>query len=94
MIEDEIEIAEVPVNELLKFKSLIKNMQSKFYDPNTKKNEKLQLLTLLPLDWTAADIEKYFKVSDYMIRLSRKLQTENGPMSKPCVKRGIIQLSF
>lgn len=89
-MEDEIQDVEVPVNLIKNFKDMIKNMQQKFYDPKTTKQEKLQILTLVPLSWSYNDTKKYFNVSDYMLNLARKLQLEMGPMSNQGSKRGII----
>ena len=85
---DELDAVEMPVNQVLQLNDVIKNMQKKFYDVNTTKHEKIQILTLLPLTWTAKDIQKYFQISTYMITLARKLQRENGPMSTPCARKG------
>ena len=81
LIEDEIDTVEMSVDQVKCFKDLLENMKTKFHDHATTKNEKLQILSLLPLSWKYEDIKKHFVVSEYMIRLSKKLQTENGPMS-------------
>ena len=77
------------VDKIQKLKSLINNLATRFNDANTTKNEKFQILTLIPSNWTATDIKKYFQVSDYMITLSRKLQKEKGLMTTPELKKGL-----
>lgn len=56
---------------------------------NSSKQEKLQILTLLPSNWTVQDIQEYFQVSKYMITLAKKLQNEKGSMSALCVRKDI-----
>ena len=89
LIQDEIPTVEVDVDYIKHFHDLLENMKSKFHNENTTKDEKFQLLTLLPLSWSYNDIKKHFNVSNHMIKLSRKFQTV--PMSKPgFAKKGML----
>ena len=54
------------------------NMKIKFHDVNTSRNEKFQILTLIPKSWSYDDVGKYFQVSKYMFTLARKLQNKKG----------------
>lgn len=90
LVEDEVTNVDVPIDLIKCFNDLLDNMKLKFHDENTTKDEKIQLLTLLPLNWQYNDIVRHFDVSNYMIKLSKKLQITMGPMSKPaCAKKGI-----
>ena len=91
LIQDEIPTVEVDVDYIKHFHDLLENMKSKFYNENTTKDEKFQLLTLLPLSSSYNDIKKHFEFSNHMIKLSKKFQTKIGPMSKPgCAKKGML----
>ena len=88
LAQEEVISVEIPAQELDKFRNLLENMIKKFDDPSTSREEKIQILTLIPLSWPIADIKKWFKTTDYMIQLSRKVQSNFGPMSKPALRQG------
>ena len=83
MVVDDEKIIEVDTDKLRKFQTLIENMKIKFHDVNTSRNEKFQILTLIPKIWFYDDVRKYFQVPKYMFTLSRKLQNKNGILSVP-----------
>ena len=74
---------EVGINTLQQLKGLIDNMKIKFHDVNTSRNEKFQILTLIPQSWSYDDVKEHFQVSKYLFSLSRKLQNVKGIMCQP-----------
>ena len=60
---------------------ILKQMKGAFVTAN--KNEKYQLLTLLPRSWSLRKMQKEFEISSYMARNAKKLQDDKGPMSSP-----------
>ena len=58
-------------------------MKIKFHDVNTSRNEKFQILTLIPKSWSYEDVRNHFQVSKYMFTLARKLQDKKGILSEP-----------
>lgn len=88
--DEERGVIDIPADKLKLFVDLLENLKTKYHDEDTTKCEKIQILTLLPLSWSYKDIQEHFNVSDYMIRVSKQLQIESGPLSKPSLKSGII----
>ena len=66
----------------------MKMTKEKIHKPETKRSEKIQLLTLVPNSWSFNDIVKYFWVTDYMVRSARSLLTTDGICSKPPTRKG------
>lgn len=64
------------------FDEFINKLKVKFAESNTK-DEKYQILTLLPKEWSARKIEKEFGCSFHMAKSSKKLQEEKGVLSRP-----------
>ena len=52
------------------------------------RNQKIQLLTLVPISWSYKDIKKEFNVTNYMVQISRKLLQKNGILTYPEKKKG------
>lgn len=91
LVDEEMETD--PVVKFNAHEELLENMKIKFHDPNTSRNEKFQILTLLPTTWTYSEIMNHFQVSNRMISSSKKLQAEKGLMSQPNEKGGKIEYS-
>lgn len=90
-MDENVDQMEISVDEMKRFIDLLENLKKKFHDENCTKNEKMQILTLLPLSWSRDYIKKHFDVSVNMIKISRKLQTEMGLMSQPIFQsRGML----
>ena len=59
------------------------------YEINKKNSEtdsyrhKVQMLTLAPKSWTRTKISSYFEVSEYLVRIARKVKNEHGILSMP-----------
>eukprot|EP00795_Rhopilema_esculentum_P017105 gene17105-8622_t len=52
------------------------------------KSKQLQILTLLPSNWSNKMASDFFGVSEYMVRTTRKLVMEKGILSLPDPKKG------
>ena len=44
---------------------------------------KVQMLTLAPKSWTCTKISSYFEVSEYLVRIAKKVKNEHGILSLP-----------
>lgn len=64
------------------FDEFIIKLKIKFQEAKTK-NEKYQILTMLPKSWNPRKIETEFGCSYHMAGLSKKLQDEKGILSVP-----------
>lgn len=80
------------------FDGVIQKLKTKFHEANTK-NEKYQILTMLPVEWSARKIEVEFGCSFHMANSAKKLQKEKGVHSIPnpklpsnILERGIKKL--
>lgn len=93
LLEEGETTTEISTSTLQQFKELIENMKTKFHDVNTSRNEKFQILTLLPKSWSLNVVQKHFQVSKYMFTLARELQNKNGIMSQPNLNhKGIVTI--
>ena len=61
---------------------MVQQLKEKFQS-TTKRNEQLQVLTVLPKSWSVKKIQQEFGVSIYMARKSKKLVEEKGILSLP-----------
>lgn len=52
--------------------------------------QKLQILTLLPSNWTTIQIKKYFDATSHMIRLAHELLNSRGILAEPDPKKGML----
>ena len=66
---------------------MLQQLKEKFQS-TTKRNEQLQVLTVLPKSWSIKKIQQEFGVSTYMARKSKKLVEEKGILSLPDPVRG------
>lgn len=64
------------------FDVFIAKLKTKFQCASTK-NEKYQILTLLPMEWSARKIEAEFGCSFYLANSCKKLQEQKGALSVP-----------
>lgn len=70
------------------FRDLVKKLKNKFDSPDTDQATKIQILTLLPQEWSAAAIAKTMNTTQYIARKSKKLLAEKGVLSLPDKKQG------
>lgn len=71
------------------FGELIHTLKEKFHRNETNKANKLQILTLLPPDWSAKMISRTMGTTIYMAKSSKKLVQGKGILSLPNAKHGI-----
>ena len=70
---------------------MITQLKQKFHSL-TKKSEKVQVLTVLPVSWSIKRIADEFGASNYMARKAKKLVNEQGILSIPNPKAGILSI--
>ena len=66
---------------------MIQQLKEKFQETK-KRNEQIQVLTVLPKSWSVKKIQQEFGVSEYLARQSKKLVEERGILSLPDPLRG------
>lgn len=70
------------------FFRLIEELRNKFHSSTINRREKLQILTLLPDDWSVEKIAKRMNTTKYIAKASKTLNRQMGILSFPGVKRG------
>lgn len=82
--EDFVHPSELELQKLKaqQFDEFIHKLKSKFHEAKTK-NEKYQVLTMVPSEWSARKIEAEFGCSFHMAKSSKNLQDEKGVLSIP-----------
>ena len=68
-------------------REIIQQLKEKFV-ATSKRNQQLQILTVLPNSWSVKKIQEEFGVSTYMARKSKELVKEKGVLSLPGPKPG------
>jgi hypothetical protein len=66
---------------------IIQQLKEKF-NSCTLKNEKVQILTVLPKSWSAIRVQQEFAASNYMVRKAKRLVQDHGILSLPTQKAG------
>lgn len=69
---------------------ILAQLKQKFSDPLTSRKEKVQILTILPMEWTLNKITSEFGATNYMAREVKQLVKEKGIMSTPDPKPGKV----
>ncbi|XP_066600762.1 uncharacterized protein [Prorops nasuta] len=59
-------------------KNLIGRLKEKFHDKNTIRSEKIQILTLLPNEWSLKKVCKIMDATEYMVSVSKRLSVSKG----------------
>ncbi|CAH1107444.1 unnamed protein product [Psylliodes chrysocephalus] len=72
---------------------IVKQLKVKFAEI-TKRCKKMLVLSVLPISWTRAQIQKEFSVSQYMARAVKKMVKEKGIFSTPNPKPGKTILNY
>ena len=68
------------------FDEILTQLKEKF--KNLTRSEKIQILTLLPRTWNIGQIEKEFKVTNWMARTAQRLQSKFPIMASPNARAG------
>lgn len=74
------------------FRSLIEKLHDKFNDKDTEKSVKIQILTLLPENWSERHICEVMNTSRHWSRVAKNLVEEKGILSTPESKLGMYSI--
>ena len=85
---EKIEISTDIQRKAEQFDRLMFLFKEKLSDKATTSSQKLQILTMAPLDWSRQQVAKFFEVSEYLVREARKLAAEKGILALPDAKKG------
>ena len=66
---------------------MLKQLKEKFC-ASKNRSEKVQILTILPKNWSVRRVCEEFGASDYMVRRAKELVNQKGIMSTPDIKKG------
>jgi len=72
------------------YQDILENIKSKFDSGSTTRAQKLQILTLLPSDWSINKICDVIGATKHMALLSKSLKERKGILSVPEGKNGKI----
>jgi len=72
----------------LNYKNILENLKEKFNDENTTRDQKMQILTLLPADWSISKICDTIGATKHMAVESKYLKEKKGVLSVPEKKKG------
>ena len=88
--EDEENLSEVPMptRTVLSSIELLNHLKELFTKESCTKEQKMQILTLLPKSWSTSEIMKHFNISRRLIEKARSLLYNKGILSLPSPKRG------
>lgn len=67
---------------------IIYKLREKFNDDNTSRSSRLQILTLLPSSWSVNKVVEVMGASVHMVRVAKKLTTDEGILAIPAKKIG------
>lgn len=70
------------------FLDTIEILKNKFHDKETTKNEKIQILTLLPSNWSTYKVCSTMEASKDIVNVSKSLRERRGILSLPDSKPG------
>ena len=88
--EDTENISEVPIptRTVLSSIELLNHLKELFNKESCTKEQKMQILTLLPKSWSTSDVMKHFNISRRLIEKARGLLYNKGMLSLPSPKQG------
>lgn len=69
--------------------AMLMSFKDKFHQEDTTRAQKLQLLTLLPSDWSVHKVAEIMGASEYMVKQSKHLLATKGILSTNDVKSGL-----
>ncbi|XP_044005534.1 uncharacterized protein LOC122850452 [Aphidius gifuensis] len=70
------------------FRELIEKLKDKFHANDTTKNMKIQILTLLPSDWSLRKIAEIMDTTKHMAQVSRHVIEKRGILSSGDARQG------
>lgn len=74
----------------LNCEGILNNLKQKFNDKSTTREQKIQILTLLPVDWSINQICDIMGATKHMAVASKYLTEKEGVMSAPKAKKGDV----
>ena len=86
--KDTLEVDKETENKAKNFDRLMLLMKEKLRENTMSTAQRIQLLTMAPLDWSRKQVARFFEVSEYQVREDRKLAEEKGILALPNPKRG------
>lgn len=72
------------------YQNIVENLKAKFKAESTTRSEKLQILTLLPSDWSINKICDVMGATKHMAIVSKLLKEKKGTLSMPQRKIGKV----
>lgn len=66
---------------------ILSALKQKFETESTSVSEKLQILTIIPQNWTIEKTCKFFHTTEHMVKKARRLRKEKGPLGVPGPKK-------
>lgn len=69
--------------------SMLHAFKQEFHEKDTIRAQKVQLLTLLPMNWSIKRVSDTMDASDYMVRQAKELVRTKGILSTPASKLGL-----
>lgn len=70
------------------FLELINRLKIKFNADTTNRSEKIQILTIFPVDWSTNKICTVMGATKHMVNVAKRLTEQNGILSMPDTKLG------
>lgn len=70
------------------YRELSTKLKEKSHHPDSDRTVKLQILSLLPSEWTVSTIAQTIGTSKHMAKISKNLVKEEGILSTPSPKKG------
>jgi len=93
MQDDDILDIELPKDIITCSVEVLNNLKLIYHNPLCMNNNKLKILSVLPLNWSYNDIKKHFEASNHMIRTSREMIQQKRFLSSSIRKKGIFLLT-
>lgn len=69
--------------------NVILRLKHKFHDGQLSNSNKIQILTILPPEWSVQKICENMETSPYLVKKAKQLFQEDGILSTPAKKKGM-----
>lgn len=69
--------------------NVIFRLKNKFHHGQLSNGEKIQILTLLPPEWTVEKIQHIMETSSYLVKKAKELYNKEGILSIPAKNKGM-----
>jgi len=88
--DDDVLDIELPKDLITSAVEVFNNLKLIYHAPLCMANNKLKILSVLPLNWSYNEIKKHFEASNHMIRAARETVKQKSFLSSPLRKKGIL----